>query len=406
MKRFFVLVLCLLIPDLQGEPHIYTGDRIAIVGNTFADQLRIHGYLETLLRQRLDVSVRNLGWAGDMLSARDRPTGFATEESTLTDHKTDLIIACFGMGESFAGEPGLPRFKSDLESFILSHSGKKYNGESEVRLILVSPIANEDLGKLTHALEKRNAELEAYTKVMGEVAANAQVPFIDLFKPSRKLMGDRSGPHLTVNGITLNQLGYWAICNVFYEQLADEIRNPWEIIIDANDLKGNSDGVEVSEISTEKNGINFEVIEQSAPSLLPPGDNDLPSQLEVLRDRLKVTNLEAGEYTLSVDGIEIVTAKHDQWAKGIAVDASPSHEESEVLREAINDKNLQFTYGWKALNQVHIVGERKHSPSGQALPEELIEFYKLAEDREASLSKYKINLPKKRQWRLAPAKKD
>ena len=406
MKRFFVLALYMLIPDVQGEPHIYAGDRIAFVGNTFADQLRIHGYLETLLRQRLDVSVRNLGWAGDMLTARDRPTGFATEESTLTDHKTDLIIACFGMGESFAGEPGLPRFKSDLESFIHSHSGKKYNGESEVRLILVSPIADEDLGKLTPALKKRNTELGAYTKVMGEVAANAQVPFIDLFKPSRKLMGDRGGPHLTVNGVTLNQLGYWAICNVFYEQLVDEIRNPWEINIDANALKGNSDGVELSAIQTENHAMNFEVIEQSVPSLLPPSNMDLPSQLEVLRDRLKVTNLDEGEYTLSVGGVEIVTATHDQWAKGIAIDSSPSHKESEVLREAINDKNLQFTYGWKALNQVHIVGERKHSPSGRALPQELIKFYTLAEDREAALSKYKINLPKKRLWRLAPAKKD
>ena len=209
-----------------------------------------------------------------------------------------------------------------------------------------------------------------------------------------------------MNGITLNQLGYWAICNVFYGQLVDEIRNPWKISVDAKDLKEISEGVELSGISTEKDSINFEITEQSFPTLLPPGNVTLPSQLEVMRDQLKVTNLDAGEYTLSVDGIDIVTASHDQWATGIAVDTSPSHRESEVLREAINDKNLQFTYGWKALNQVHIVGERKHSPSGQALPEELIKFYQLAEDRESALSKYKISLPKKRQWRLAPAKKD
>ena len=36
--------------------------------------------------------------AGDVLTARDRPTNFPSEESTLTNHKTDLIIACFGMG--------------------------------------------------------------------------------------------------------------------------------------------------------------------------------------------------------------------------------------------------------------------------------------------------------------------
>ena len=126
------------------SPPIRPGDRIAFVGNTFADQLWMHGYLETLLLQRSagnPVSIRNLGWAGDMLTARDRPTNFATEESTLTAHKTDVIIACFGMGESFAGESGVERFKQDLQNFIASPKGKKYNGKTEVRLILISTIA-------------------------------------------------------------------------------------------------------------------------------------------------------------------------------------------------------------------------------------------------------------------------
>ncbi|MBT5926491.1 MAG: SGNH/GDSL hydrolase family protein [Verrucomicrobia bacterium] len=404
MKRFLLLSLCLLISDVQGEPHIYSGDRIAIIGNTFADQLRIHGYLETLLRQRLDISVRNLGWAGDMLTARDRPTGFTPEATTLTEHQTDLIIACFGMGESFAGEAGLPRFRSNLEAFIATHAGKKYNGESEVRLILVSPIATEDLGKLTPASEKRNGELEAYTGVMREVASNTNLPFVDLFKPSLDLMGDRDKIHLTVNGVTLNRLGYWAISNVFFEQLTGEIRQPWKLNIDANSLTGISDGVELSTIDTENNAISFSVTEQSTPSLQPPDHLVIPPKLEILRDTLMVNNLAVGEYTLSVDGIEIVTANHDQWAKGVAVDSTPSHRESEVLRDAIYDKNLQFTYGWKALNQVHIVGERKHSPSGRALPDELVEFYKLTEQREEDISKYRTRLPKKREWRLTPAK--
>ena len=48
-----------------GAPAMRPGDHIAIIGNTYADQLRIHGYLETLLLQRTQgnpVSIRNLGW--------------------------------------------------------------------------------------------------------------------------------------------------------------------------------------------------------------------------------------------------------------------------------------------------------------------------------------------------------
>ena len=147
-----IVLPVMLISVAPAQSPIQPGDHIAIVGNTFADQLRIHGYLESLLLQHATenpVSIRNLGWAGDMLTARDRPTNFPSEDSTLTAHETDVIIACFGMGESFAGEERLEDFKSELKTFITSHAGKRYNADSTVRLILVSPIACEDLGRLT-----------------------------------------------------------------------------------------------------------------------------------------------------------------------------------------------------------------------------------------------------------------
>ncbi|MGI9240725.1 MAG: SGNH/GDSL hydrolase family protein [Verrucomicrobiales bacterium] len=407
MKRLLLFSLCLAAPPIQelvAAPPVLAGDRVAIIGNTFADQLRIHGYLETLLNQRSKLSLRNLGWAGDRLTARDRPTGFPTEESTLKEHKTDTIIACFGMGESFAGEAGLARFRSDLEGFIATHSGKSYNGESEVRLVLVSPIANEDLGELTPALDRRNAELGAYTGAMREIATSAGLPFVDLFEPSRYLMEEQAGPNLTTNGITLNQFGYWALCHVFFEQLTGEVRQAWRLDIDAKAKTGTASGVGLARISTARDVVTFSVEELSPPSLRPPGDPELPPQLASQRDTLVVVNLAPGRYTLSVDGEEVVTAQDDQWAAGVAIDTSPSHREAEALRDAINDKNLQFTYSWKALNQVHIVGERKSSPSGRALPAELVEFNKLARQREGELTEIAAALPRERRWQLAPAR--
>ena len=100
-KPLLLALICSLAFNLFGKSVVLPGDRIALVGNTYADQLRIHGYLETFLLQRTQeepVSIRNLGWGGDVLTVRDRPTNFPSEESTLTNHKTDLIIACFGMG--------------------------------------------------------------------------------------------------------------------------------------------------------------------------------------------------------------------------------------------------------------------------------------------------------------------
>ncbi|PHS04875.1 MAG: dehydrogenase [Blastopirellula sp.] len=400
---FTALILCFLLARVaSAESPIQPGDRIAIVGNTFADQLRIHGYLETLLLQYTrenPISIRNLGWAGDMLSARDRPTGFPTEESTLTAHNTDVIIACFGMGESFAGEEGLEEFKKLLKKFVASHAGKKYNGKSEVRLILVSPIACDDLGKLTPARDKRNRVLEAYTQAIKEVASDTEVPFVDLFEASLYLMDEPTGPKLTNNGIHLNTYGYWAISHAFYDQLTESNRASWLLRIDANAKSEYARGVEISELTTNGSGLSFQVTEKSTPKLRPPTDQTLPPQLESFRDTLIIENLNPGKYRLTIDKQHVATATAQAWAAGVAVDSSPAHQSAEAYLALVNDKNLQFTYSWKALNQVHIVGERRTSASGKELPKEVIEFSRLAKELDKALAKG-VEL-KTRQWRVS-----
>ena len=87
--------------NLFGKSVVLPATGLPWSGILMPTSWRIHGYLETFLLQRTQeepVSIRNLGWGGDVLTARDRPTNFPSEESTLTNHKTDLIIACFGMG--------------------------------------------------------------------------------------------------------------------------------------------------------------------------------------------------------------------------------------------------------------------------------------------------------------------
>ncbi len=385
-----------------AEPAIRPGDRIAIMGNTFADQLRVNGYLETLLLQRSAenrVSVRNLGWGGDMLSARDRPTNFPAEEAALIDHKTDVIIACFGMGESFAGTDGLPAFRTALEAFVASHRGRKYNGTSEVRLVLVSPIAYENLGALTPEWERRNRELADYTAAMEQVANRQELGFVNLFEPTRRLLTDSTSPKLTTNGIHLNAYGYWAVSRLLADDLTRRLP-PWALRVDARNRHAEGDGVTITQVESAGGGMRFTVRENHAPTLAPPIKGQAHAALLPLRDTLVVTNLAPGEYRLTIDGEPVITAGHDRWAEGIALDSSPQHRNAESLRQAVNDKNQQWVYSWKALNQVHIVGERKSSPSGRALPGEIIEFKRLADQKDQALRPG--GSPLMHEWRLAP----
>ena len=399
-KPLLLALICSLAFNLFGKSVVLPGDRIALVGNTYADQLRIHGYLETFLLQRTQekpVSIRNLGWGGDILTARDRPTNFPSEESTLTKHKTDLIIACFGMGESFDGPEGIPDFEKNLKAFIASHKGKKYNGQSEVRLAMISPIAQEDLGVSTPKSGQRNRNLKSYVESMQAVCLKENVPFVDLYDPTIYLMEDKNAPKITENGIRLNEYGYWATSRT----LADSLTPPapsWWINLNAKTGQAEARGVSVGKIRTEGKEIRFQVHEKSGASLPPPFSGNIHPSLQSARDRMIVNGLVPGEYLLQVDGQDVVSGNHEQWANGLPVDQSPAHKETEALRLKINDKNLQFTYSWKALNQVHIVGERKKSPAGAALPNEVIRFNELAILKDAELRETRPL--KTRTWKL------
>ena len=347
--------------------------------------------------------MRNFGWGGDTLTARDRPTNFPTEESTLREHETDVIISCFGMGESFAGDAGIEDFRKDLLAFIASHKGKRYNGHSAVRLILVSPIAYENLGGLTPNWKSRNLDLVTYTQAMREVAENAQLPFVDLYSPTSDLFEDPDGSQFTTNGIHLNGFGYWAVSNLIFEALMDmkEKRfTPWQLRIDAKTGVATCNGVELSGFSMQGQDFIFSIEEKSGPSLPPPPQQNMPVALSKYRDRLIIENLAPGEYSLIIGDKAIATATHEEWAQGVPIDASPAHGEVEDFRGDVIDKNTQFNYGWKALNQVHIVGERRSSASGRALPSEVKQFKQMSKEKDESLgggTERKI-----RQWQLVP----
>jgi len=205
-------------PLLEIKPH----DHIVIIGNTFAERMQNAGYFETLLHSRFpekELVVRDLGWSADELTLRPRSKDFQDHGHNLEDHKADVIIACFGFNESFAGEKGLAQFEKDLGEFIDTTLKAKYNGKTHPRLVLLSPIANENLHR--HGLtdgKKNNERLLLYTAAMQKVANEKGVPFVDLFVPSKKLM-EQEKRDLTINGIHLNDYGYKVLAPVLDQAL-------------------------------------------------------------------------------------------------------------------------------------------------------------------------------------------
>jgi len=195
----------------QSRLVLKKGDRIIIIGNTLAERMQYYGHFETLLHGRfpdLELVVHNLGYSADELTLRPRQARFQDHGHRLEDEKPDVLIAVFGFNESFAGPAGLDKFKSDLEGFIKVSTTTKYNGKEAPRLVLLSPIAHEDL-KNPHITDgkQNNQNIELYTRAIAELAGKHGVLFVDLFSVTRPLY-QASGHPLTINGIHLNDEGY------------------------------------------------------------------------------------------------------------------------------------------------------------------------------------------------------
>ncbi|WP_020469056.1 PVC-type heme-binding CxxCH protein [Zavarzinella formosa] len=221
-RSLFVLALAIGQAPAADLIQLKKRDHISIVGNTLADRMQHDGWLETELHRRfpqLDLTIRNLGFSGDELTHRIRSSNFGTPEEWLTKTKTDVVFAFFGYNESFAGQDGLPKFKSDLTEFIRKTTGSKYNGTNNAKLVLFSPIAHENLkdSSLPDG-SANNARLKLYTAAMAEVAKSEKVPFVDLFTPTSELYPQVKNP-LTINGVHLTAEGNHAVAGMIGNSL-------------------------------------------------------------------------------------------------------------------------------------------------------------------------------------------
>lgn len=192
--------------DERPRLALVRGDRLVLIGNTLAERMQHFNHFEALLMTQfpdLDLSVRNLGWSADTLTLQPRPLNFGDMRQHVMNQKPSVVLAFFGMNESFEGAAGLAAFERDLAAFITSYKA----AATSPRLVLVSPIAHERLPHLTEIdVDARNVELARYTDAMRGVAAAKAVLFVDLLTPSQLAMATSTRP-LTINGIHLNEHG-------------------------------------------------------------------------------------------------------------------------------------------------------------------------------------------------------
>jgi glucose/arabinose dehydrogenase/azurin len=214
---FAFSAVILTIPVSAQKFELNQGDHICYVGNTLADRMQHHGWLETLIQTRFpdkNLVFRNLGFPADEVNNMPRSGGFGSHDDYLKRCKADVIFAFFGYNEAAAGVEQSISFKKNLQKYIDDRLKQKYNDKSAPRIVLFSPIAHENLNdhNLPDGTES-NARLKVYTTAIAEVAAKNNLPFVDLYTPAKKLYETAKKP-LTLNGIHLLEHGNQAVAEI------------------------------------------------------------------------------------------------------------------------------------------------------------------------------------------------
>ena len=92
-------------------------DVVAIFGNGLADRMQHDPWVETALQSQLkdlNVSFRNMSFAGDMVNQRPRNKGFTNDEEYLQHVAPSVVFVMYGYNESFAGPEGADAYQAEL----------------------------------------------------------------------------------------------------------------------------------------------------------------------------------------------------------------------------------------------------------------------------------------------------
>lgn len=342
--------------DLQ----LRSGDRICLVGNTFAERFQLFGYFESALLAafpELGLSVRNLAWSADEAALRPRPLDFGDVSGHLETQAADVVLLFYGANESFAGAEGLPAFRNGLDRLLGYLSKRSYNGVEPPRMALVSPIPQQALasgrGLDAGAVARRNAELRAYAEAAGAVAAERGVAFLDIFDPMAASFEAAASP-LTINGVHLNEAGYWHAAETLVEALGGPA--PGRIEVSAG------------------GGAELEI--EPPVRLRAPG----AAEAAAAPLRVAVADLDAGYYALRRGEEVLASADRAAWAEGVDLPAAATAaltEAGDRLRSAVVHKSRLFFDRYRAVNGYYIYGGRKAPFGIHSFPPEMVRFDEL-----------------------------
>jgi lysophospholipase L1-like esterase len=370
------------------------GDRVVLVGSTLIEREQRCGYWETALTTHFpdrNIVFRNLGWSGDTVFGEARaafdpvPEGFRRLKDHVLALKPTVIILGYGTNESFEGEAGLPKFVEGLNKLLDALEPAK------ARIVLLSPMRQEDLGPPLPNPAVSNKNLALYGEAIRKVAEKRAARFVDLYDLFEQDAKGKPPEPVTDNGMHLTPFGYWRTGPALEKKLG--LKPPRCVI----DLKSDGTVAEALGVQVERdktNPLRYRVTSERLPMPGMPDESPAGAAYSWGEQLVRVHGLPEGKYVLLIDGKPAAAATAKGWDAEVLLERGPECDQVQKLRAAIIEKNRLYFHRWRPQNETYLFGFRKAEQGQNA--KEIPEFDPLVEKKETEIAE--LRKPRTRTW--------
>ena len=348
MKRFTAILAAILLGGImtaQTVSPFKDGDRVVFIGDSITDGGHYHSFIWLWYLTRfpdMDIRVFNCGIGGD--TAKDM---FERLDGEVFPKSPTVVLLTFGMNDTGYFEynqPGAEEYgQRRLEECAANYAKieERLKTVDGMKIVLMGGSPYDEFstfkgeGMAENPFKGKNAVMQKVSAMMRESAARNGWEFMDFNEPmvasqARMLEKNPEWTFTMMDRIHPDNDGHMLMAYHFLKAQGFEGMKVAETRIDARKMEvKQQDNCEISSLVSERNAISFDYLANSLPyplDTMPRGWESRRKQSQILdivpfieemnQEILAVEGLK-GDWSLTIDGVELGTWTAEQWKKGI-----------------------------------------------------------------------------------------
>jgi lysophospholipase L1-like esterase len=363
-----VLTLVLTAPAFADEPFaLKNGDRVVFYGDSITDQRLYTTFTETFVVTRfpnMDVTFVHSGWGGDRVTGGGGGPIDVRLKRDVFAYKPTVMTIMLGMNDASYQKFNESIFDKYAKGYEHIVESVKSNVPG-IRMTLIVPSPFDDVTRKPNFEGGYNAVLLRYGEFVKELAKKNGLDVADLntsvveatkkadetdHENAIKLNNDRVHP-----GLGGQLLMAAALLKAWH---APAVVSSAGLVLQNGESKAETDHTKVSDLKKEGATLSWTQLDEALPFPIELKDKIVALAVkssDVVKDlnqqTLQVQGIEAGDYTLKIDGKEVGEFSSSQLNEGInlATLPTPMVEQAKTVHQwTLKHNNLHFTR-WRTI---------------------------------------------------------